>query len=94
MEIGPHLYRYLVSFINFCSLSGANKIHFYIDEQNDSIVALQGDIINNVKTKLILQFHPIETLHISLSKTVPIKFHWIKPFIHSLQNNIGFDTKK
>lgn len=70
-----------------------NLIFNFIDERNDSILILQQNIIDAVQTECNLKLYSHETLHISLSKTVVIKFHWIQSFIECFKK-IGFDTKR
>lgn len=46
------------------------------------------DVINATKTFEAVQFHPVEDLHISVTRTVVLQHHWIDEFVRSIENNL------
>ncbi|XP_033126096.1 U6 snRNA phosphodiesterase-like [Anneissia japonica] len=36
------------------------------------------------------KMHPVEMFHLSVSRTVTLKYHWIRPFVESVSNRLAF----
>lgn len=52
----------------------------WIDELTESVISC---------IKHVASFHPIDELHISLSKTFVLRHHWIEPLIADLQRTVA-----
>ena len=59
----------------------------------DLISNLQHDLIQYLSSNSQTQFHAIESLHISLTRTVVLKHHWIDLFINAVKENLA-DLKR
>lgn len=59
----------------------------FLDEHNDVIEELIGTIISNCKHEVTME--PCEDLHISVTKTVILKHHWINSFISTITNRVS-----
>lgn len=52
---------------------------------------MQDEILSLIKSTNTLgtiEFHPIEELHMSLTRTVVLRHHWIDEFARSIQNSL------
>lgn len=59
--------------------------------RSEAIGKLQNELLNMVttsKTLQVVQFHPIEDLHISVTRTVVLRHHWIDEFVRSIENSL------
>lgn len=64
---------------------------FQTGPRSDAIDKLQSellDVISSTKGFETVQFHPIEDLHISVTRTVVLRHHWIDEFIRSIENSL------
>lgn len=89
-ETGLHFYSFLVRKKNEC-----NKIYLlnfmFVVNSHDDIQALISAVISNVPEPLNVQ--KMENLHISLTKTVILKHHWIDHFIESVKDKTKYMQK-
>lgn len=81
-ETGLHLFLFHVRKINIF-IQNLSKISFVVD-MSDGMRELISTVTNNVPVALNVQ--RIENLHISLTKTVILKHHWIDIFIESIKS--------
>lgn len=59
--------------------------------KSDAIDTLQNellDVINATKAFDTVEFHSIEDLHISVTRTVVLRHHWIDEFVRSIENSL------
>ncbi|GLV34652.1 uncharacterized protein CBL_09133 [Carabus blaptoides fortunei] len=62
--------------------------YVYISYEHDDIMSeLINDIISNYKSSFLLQ--PCDNLHISLTRTVILRHHWIESFMKTISDNIS-----
>lgn len=60
----------------------------HLGPSTDFITELQNELINIIKNTNILepiQFHAIDDCHISLTRTVVLRHHWIDEFVRSIE---------
>lgn len=63
----------------------------WLGPRSDIIGKLQNellDVITATKTFETVRFHPIEDLHISVTRTVVLRHHWIDEFVRSVENSL------
>lgn len=60
-------------------------IHNILDKYDDIMSELINDIIS--KSSFLLQ--PCDNLHISLTRTVVLRHHWIGSFMKSICNSVS-----
>ena len=61
-------------------------INFYIDEANIHLTDMIDDLLDCLRP---LDFHVMEDFHVSLSRTVSIRHHWIQSLVDSLQSKFN-----
>lgn len=58
-----------------------------LDPKTDFIAKLHDELLNQIKSTSTLEtieFHPIDELHLSLTRTVVLQHHWIDEFVRSV----------
>lgn len=74
----------------FCKMN-CGSIFFETGPKTDVISQLQNgllNVINSVEPLESIQFHPVDDLHISVTRTVVLRHHWIDEFVRSIENNL------
>lgn len=61
--------------------------HYILDEHNPVVRDLMNAFINICQGSVLM--HPCEDLHVSLTKTVILRHHWIESFINTITSNIS-----
>lgn len=59
-----------------------------VPDSNHSIANLQADLQQRLLDACSLDFQPTGQLHLSLTRTVVLKHHWIELFVQSLKERI------
>lgn len=62
-----------------------------LGDKTDAISQLQDDLLDLLRCTDILesiQFHPLEELHMSVTRTVVLRHHWIDEFTRSIENSV------
>lgn len=100
VAIGRHIFTFTVGAqlpIAFSAFSQSINTEFFNiffwqqDPKTDFIRRLQDDLLNQIKsTKTLetIEFHPIEDLHLSLTRTVVLQHHWIDEFVRSVEQKL------
>lgn len=92
---GPLIFIFIVSEITFKMKLYPNELkqlHLLVHSGplTQSIQTLQNELINIITmnpTFESIDIHPIEELHLSLTRTTILRHHWIDEFVRSVQNN-------
>ncbi|XP_041457540.1 U6 snRNA phosphodiesterase-like [Lytechinus variegatus] len=72
---------------SFAHTPGNWATFVYIPAETPSLSSLTETLISCLPQDLT--FHPSDDLHLSLSRTVCLQFHWIDPFIQSFRERVG-----
>lgn len=62
-----------------------------LGEKTDSIGRLQDELLSQIKSTNSLEsveFHRLDDLHLSLTRTVVLQHHWIDEFVRSIENSL------
>lgn len=66
----------------------ANSKYFSPGARNDTILELQEALITHCAKELNLKLYPVDDYHISLTRTVVLRHHWIQMFMASIKSNL------
>lgn len=69
--------------INMSSFVQGPSIDLIIELQNELI-----NVINSTNALESIKFHAIEDFHISLTRTVVLRHHWIDEFVRSIESTL------
>lgn len=73
----------------------SNTVCLFLGDLNDSILELQNDIINFCDKTINISLQKVPNIHISLTRTVVLRHHWIDQFIMTVKSKlIGFKRYK
>lgn len=61
------------------------NISYFTGLETESMQFLQQHIIDFFQNYEQIQFHPIDNLHLSLTRTIVLKHHWIGAFVESIK---------
>lgn len=90
--IGLHTFMFIVSYLIQNTLIAGFKYYFYFEgPKTDFIRKLQDQFQNLLKSANTLenvQFHVFEELHMSLTRTVVLRHHWIDEFVRSVEQSL------
>lgn len=97
-EIGQHTFMFNVSDIPYQMWKirlFVNKLFvcytFHTDPNEELISKLQDEILKVLKSTVSLEsieFHKIDDLHLSLTRTVVLRHHWINEFVQSVEQSL------
>lgn len=65
-----------------------NSNYIFPGARSDTIVELQEALITHCAKELNLKLYPVDDYHISLTRTVVLRHHWIQMFMTSIKSNL------